>query len=101
MQSYVISPPSLRPRADTQPTSASISEGRLNPAESLTLVDPNTLLFILVYDTDHVYVRPTTSDNNYIPVCALEAEEPAPLAYSHHGSNMRPNNPLHIRKDSI
>ncbi len=101
MLSCVISPPSSRPRTDTQPTSASISEGHLNPAESLTLVDPNTLLFMLAYDTDHVYVRPTTSDNDCIPACALEAEEPAPLAYSHHGSNMRPNDPLHIRKDSI
>ena len=101
MQSCVISPPSSRPRTDTQPTSASISEGHLNPAKSLTLVDPNTLLFMLAYDIDHVYVRPTTSDTNYIPACALEAEEPAPLAYSYHGSNIRPNNPLYIRKDSI
>ncbi len=65
----------------------------------MTLVDPNALLFMSAYDPDHVYVRPTASDNKRVPPCALQAEEPDPLAHSHQGSNMRPNDPLHIRKD--
>lgn len=78
MQSCVSSPPSSRPRTDTQSTSVSISEEYLTPAESVAPVDPITLSYILAYDPDHVYVRLTTSDNDCILACALETEERAP-----------------------
>ncbi len=78
MQSCVSTPPSSRPRTDTQSTSVFISEEYLTRAESVAPVDSITLSYMLAYDPDHVYVRLTTSDNDCILACALEAEERAP-----------------------
>ena len=55
---------------------------------------------MLACDPDHVYVRPTTSDNHCIPACALDAEELDPWAYSPQGSNMRPS-PFPVRERMV